>query len=428
MNYQETLKFLYSQLPMYQREGATAYKKDLTNSIKLSEHDGYPHKKFKSIHIAGTNGKGSVSHMLSSVLQDSGCKVGLYTSPHLKDFRERIKINGKMIPEEEVIKYVEKNKLFFEELKPSFFEMTVALAFQYFAKESVEIAIIETGLGGRLDSTNILTPVLSIITNISFDHTQLLGDTLEKIAFEKAGIIKPGIPVIIGESDKTTQSVFINRAKTLSSPIYFADKELQIDYSLISTDYKQIFNVERNQKAEYTNLISDLTGLYQKKNLITSLKAIDILKSEFLITDENIYSGILNVKKNTNFAGRWHILGFNPLIVADTGHNIAGIKEILIQLNATAYKRLHFIYGTVNDKDIDEILNVLPKDAEYYFTQANIPRALDAEILFKKAKQFNLSGKMYKDTQSAYKDALNNSEINDLILIGGSTFIVAELM
>lgn len=413
---------------MYQRQGKTAFKKDLDNIIALCEHSGNPHHKFKNIHVGGTNGKGSVSHILASVLQTAGYKTGLYTSPHLKDFRERIKINGELISKKNVIEYVEKNKSFFEKLQPSFFEMTVAMAFEYFAIQKVDIAIIEVGLGGRLDSTNIINPLLSVITNISSDHIQFLGETLPEIAKEKAGIIKEKTPVIIGEYQKEVADVFINTAKNKNAPIYFANKEYSSDYEMLSVDYKQILNIKKNNKPEFYDLETDLIGTYQKKNIICALKTIDILKGQFAISKNDIYKGILNVTKKTNFNGRWQILGYNPLIIADTGHNEAGIKEIISQIKNTAYKKLHFIFGTVNDKNIDTILTLLPKNATYYFTKAKIPRALDENILFKKAKKTGLSGKAFSTVKEAYSIAKQNASKTDLIFIGGSTFVVAEII
>ncbi len=428
MTYPETIDYLFSQLPMYQRQGKSAFKKDLTNIIALCKHNNNPQTKFKSIHIAGTNGKGSVSHILASILQTAGYKTGLYTSPHLKDFRERIRVNGEMISEEDVIQYVDKNKSFFETQKPSFFEMTVAMSFNHFAEQEVDIAIIETGMGGRLDSTNILNPILTAITNISLDHIQFLGNTIEEIAFEKAGIIKEKTPIVIGETNPKSASVFIETAKKKNAPIYFADSDYQINYALLNNDYKQVFNVEKKGIIVYKNFTTDLIGLYQKKNIITSLKILELLGKFFQISTENLYSGILNVQKNTGLAGRWQILGYNPLIVADTGHNIAGIKEVLKQLETTAYKKLHFIFGTVNDKNIDSILKLLPKNAVYYFAQANIPRSLDVNILKENAKNYNLKGNIYLNTTDAFEAAKQNAEESDLILIGGSTFIVAEVI
>ncbi len=413
---------------MYQRQGKSAFKKNLNNILELCEYSDNPQNKFKSIHIAGTNGKGSVSHILASVLQTSGYKTGLYTSPHLKDFRERIKINGEMISEEEVINYVEKNKSFFEELQPSFFEMTVALAFEYFAEQNVDIAIIEVGLGGRLDSTNIINPELSVITNISIDHTQFLGETLEEIAGEKAGIIKEKTPVVIGEYQEDIVHIFSETAFKKNSPVYFADKEYYTDYEMMTADYKQILNIKRNNNTEYPNLKTDLFGGWQNKNIITALKSLEILTQDFNISKENIYNGILNVKKNTNFIGRWQILAYNPLTIADTGHNEAGIKEVVRQIKKTPYKKLHFIYGTVNDKNITGILSLLPEDAKYYFTKAQIPRALNENILFDKAQKFNLKGQTYSTVKEAFQTAIQNANKEDLIFIGGSTFIAAEVV
>ncbi|RLD52203.1 MAG: bifunctional folylpolyglutamate synthase/dihydrofolate synthase [Bacteroidetes bacterium] len=428
MNYKETLEYLFSKLPMYQRQGKIAFKKNLDNILLLCEHSGNPQNKFKTIHIGGTNGKGSVSHILASVLQTAGYNTGLYTSPHLKDFRERIKINGNMISEKKIIDYVEKNTSYFEKLQPSFFEMTVALAFDYFADQNVDIAVIEVGLGGRLDSTNIINPILSVITNISYDHTQFLGETLAEITQEKAGIIKENTPVVIGEFQEEIADVFITKAKEKNAPIYFADKELSCEYQMLSTDYKQILNINKNMKSVYFNLKTDLIGAYQKKNIICALKTIDILKDQFYISEETIYKGISNVTKNTHFKGRWHILGNNPLIIADTGHNEAGIKEIISQIKNTAYKKLHFIFGTVNDKNIDTILSLLPADALYYFTKAQIPRALNEDILSKKAEKFNLIGNKFLKVKDAFKAAKQSASPEDLIFIGGSTFIVAEII
>ncbi len=428
MNYFETVEFLYSQLPMYQRRGKTAFKKTSDNIIALCDKLGNPHLKFKSIHIAGTNGKGSVSHIFASILQEAGYKTGLYTSPHLKDFRERIRINGTEIPENEVTDFVEKNMSLFGEIKPSFFEMTVALAFYYFAKEKVDVAVIETGLGGRLDSTNVISPVLSVITNIDFDHKQFLGNTLKDIAYEKAGIIKENTPVVIGEYSDETADVFIKTAKEKKSDIYFADKEYSCDYSMLTSDYKQVLNVYKNGKLYFENLKTDLLGIYQRKNIVTVLKSIEILSDKFKISRDNIYSGTLNVKSNTGFRGRWDILGFNPLIIADTGHNEAGIKEILKQLKNTAYKKLHFVLGTVDDKDIENILKLLPKDAVYYFTKAQIPRALNEKELKNKAEKFGLEGKTFGKTEEAFLLAKKNAGKNDLIFVGGSTFTVAEIL
>ncbi|MBE9468307.1 MAG: bifunctional folylpolyglutamate synthase/dihydrofolate synthase [Bacteroidetes bacterium] len=429
MKYKKTLDFLFSQLPMYQRIGKAAYKGDLNDTLALDKHFEHPHKKFKTIHVAGTNGKGSVSHCLAAILQTAGYKVGLYTSPHLKDFRERIKINGNKIPENNVTNFVENNKDIIEKLKPSFFEITVAMAFDYFAKEKVDIAVIEVGMGGRLDSTNIISPIVSIITNISPDHTQFLGNTIEKIACEKAGIIKHNTPVVIGETQEHTKHVFVKKAKDVNTKIYFADNKYSIDYSMQSIDNKQVFNILENNEIVYQNLEVDLLGLYQKKNIITVLQAVDIIKKQGVnIETENIFSGLKDASKITGLLGRWQILDNNPLIVCDTGHNVDGIKNVVAQIKNTPYKKLHVVIGFVNDKNIDEVLSLLPKDATYYFTRASIPRALDENILTEKAHLIGLQGKQYHTVEKALNAAKNNSDKEDLIFIGGSNFIVAEVV
>jgi len=388
---------------MFQRVGASAYKADLNNTIELCKLLHHPEKNFKSIHIAGTNGKGSTSHMLASILQEAGYKVGLYTSPHLKDFRERIKINGVMISEQEVVDFVIKHQSEFEQINLSFFEWTVGLAFDYFSKKQVDIAVIETGLGGRLDSTNVITPLVSVITNIGKDHTQFLGETLAKIASEKAGIIKENIPIIIGETQQETQQVFIDKALEKSAKIFFADK-------IITTNYE-----------------SDLKGIYQEKNKKTVLAAIQqLMINGFSIAEENIKNGLLNVVKNTGLLGRWQILSENPLTICDTGHNEAGIKEVLKQISLTKHNHLHFVFGAVNDKEIDSIISMLPKNATYYFCQAKIPRALDVNNLYTKAKEFELKGNPYDSVENAIKQAKANASVNDLVFVGGSTFVVAE--
>jgi len=347
----------------------------------------------------------------------------------LKDFRERIKINGKEIPENYVVNFVKENKVFFDELQPSFFEMTVAMAFQYFSDEKVDVAIIEVGMGGRLDSTNIITPELSIITNISKDHTQFLGDTIEKIAGEKAGIIKKGIPVIIGESQAESKPVFLQKAKELSAPIYFADEHLRIDYALQTIDEKQSFNVYSGDELIYPELKIDLLGQYQKNNLITALQAIELIKNKSFIVDKtHIYSGLENIQKNTGLKGRWQIIGHNPRIVCDTGHNEAGIKQVVAQIKNTPYRKLFMIIGVVNDKNINTILSMLPKDARYFFTKANIPRALDANELAEKAKQYGLKGIVVPKVTEALKTAKAKAEAPDMIFVGGSTFVVAEVV
>lgn len=406
MNYQETINWMFNQLPMYQLQGASAYKKDLTNTHLLLAHLENPQEKLKCIHVAGTNGKGSTSHMLTSILQEAGYKVGLYTSPHLKDFRERIKINGKDISEEFVTDFINEHKSFFESNDMSFFEMTVGLAFDYFAKEKVDIAVIEVGMGGRLDATNIITPLVSVITNIGLDHTQFLGNTLEAIAFEKAGIIKPKIPVIIGEYTPETKPVFLAKAKECNSEIYFAA-------DLVSETYP-----------------SDLIGDYQVHNKKTVLLTISVLNSqnEFKITPENIKSGLLNVVKNTGLQGRWQQLNAFPKVICDTAHNKNGLGIVLKQIQKEDFDTLHIVLGVVNDKDLDEILPLFPKKAIYYFCKPNIPRGLDVIILKQKAASFELKGEAYNSVSEAYKRAIENAAKSDFIYIGGSTFVVAEIL
>jgi dihydrofolate synthase/folylpolyglutamate synthase len=403
MNYQQTLDYLFSRLPMYQRQGAAAYKADIGNIVAASKHLENPHKKFKSIHIAGTNGKGSTAHMLASILQEAGYKVGLYTSPHLKDFRERIKINGKMILEKEVVSFVEENKIIFKEMNLSFFEFTVAMAFDYFAKEGVDIAIIETGLGGRLDSTNIINPELSIITNIGFDHINLLGNTIQKIATEKAGIIKENTPIIIGRKQKKTTEIFRKIAEEKNANIIYA-----------------------TQQKGYA---SDLKGEYQKENINTTITAIKQLQKQgWAITENDIEYGLLKTVANTQLSGRWQTLSSNPQIICDTAHNEDGIKEIAKQLSNLKYEQLHIVFGTVNDKNLDTILSYLPKNAKYYFCNANILRAMKAEDLKQKAAKHQLKGRIFASVTEAIKCAKEDANAADVIFVGGSTFVVAEVV
>lgn len=431
LKYFEILDYLYTKLPMYQRSGPAAYKNNLDNTILLDKLYGNPHHQFKSVHVAGTNGKGSVSHMLAAVFQKAGYKTGLYTSPHLKDFRERIRINGEMISKKFLVDWVEQfisnNELW--KIEPSFFELTVILAFDYFAKENVEIAIVEVGLGGRLDSTNIISPELSIITNIGLDHVALLGDSLEKIAGEKAGIIKTGIPAVIGTSQRETKPVFNETAHKRETEIYFADQEFVVPYSLKDLDGKQVMTVIKNGENVFPQLKLDLQGLYQRKNLPAVLKAVELLqKKGWNITEEAVYEGLANVTELTGLQGRWQILGANPAIVCDTGHNFDGITEVLAQIEQTAHKKLHVVFGMVNDKDPDKILAILPKNAEYYFTKAGIPRALNEKILREKAAGFELVGNSYPTVIEAFEDAKQKAGPNDLIYVGGSTFVVAEIL
>ncbi len=413
---------------MFQRTGKAAYKANLDTTLALDAYFEHPHQQFKCIHVAGTNGKGSVSHTLASVLQSAGYKVGLYTSPHLRDFRERVKINGEMISEEAVVDFVASHKKRFEELSPSFFEMTVALAFDYFAKEKVDIAIVEVGLGGRLDSTNIIDPLLSVITNISFDHTSLLGNTIPVIAGEKAGIIKTNTPVIIGEKHNQSQPVFIETAKLQSAPILFAEDEFELLNTELQENYRHL-RFKDLKSGELISLESDLLGIYQVKNIRTALVALKMMNEiGFNLSDQIIKDGISKIVAQTSLMGRWQRLGYNPGIICDTGHNVAGISEILKQLNSLRFEKLHMVIGMVDDKDINEVLNLLPKNATYYFTKASIPRALNEEILKEKADKFQLIGKTYTNVSDALNAAKLVAKSDDLIFVGGSTFVVAEVV
>lgn len=432
MNYEEAIDWLYTHLPMYQRIGAAAYKEDLTNTIKLCNYFDNPQNNFKSIHIAGTNGKGSTSHMIAAVLQGSGYKVGLYTSPHLKSFTERIRINGKEIEQIFVTDFVSKNKDYFATFDPSFFEITVAMAFEYFKNEKVDIAVIETGLGGRLDSTNIITPILSVITNIGLDHQNLLGETLEKIAGEKAGIIKKGVPVIVGQYQSEVADVFRKRAVEMESGIIFADDVWQTKGQV-----QMVLDDRMYQKWSYQNsndkefeLITDQLGIYQEHNCKTSLVALQQLEEIGFkkVSKTSIESGYRNVANLTGLKGRWQILGEKPKIIADTGHNIDGIKQIVKQFETEQFETLRMVIGFVNDKNIDDVLQILPRNAKYYFTQASIPRALPANELMKLANLVGLDGLDFDNCSKALAAAKNDSKQDDLIFIGGSTFVVAELI
>jgi dihydrofolate synthase / folylpolyglutamate synthase len=429
MTYQETLDYLFSQLPMFQRIGKAAYKADLATTIALDKYMGHPHFRFKTIHVAGTNGKGSVSHMLAAVLQEAGYKTGLYTSPHLKDFRERIRINGEMVKENYVIDFVDRHRHIFEKLSPSFFEMTVAMAFEYFFSEKVDIAVIETGMGGRLDSTNIISPLVSVITNIGMDHTEFLGDSLSLIAKEKAGIIKSGVPVVIGELQEEIKGVFIEYAIEKAAEITFASEIFKCDYAMLTNQGLQSFSVSRDGKPAYEKLESDLLGFYQQKNVITVLQVIKILNDTGLeISTESIYRGLKHAGKITNLLGRWQIIGNNPKIVCDTAHNSEGINMVMNQIRATPHKKLHMVIGFVSDKNVSEILLNFPEDASYYFTRASIPRALDQDKLKSMAINAGLAGKAYNTVREAVNAAKIQADENDLIFIGGSTFVVAEII
>jgi dihydrofolate synthase/folylpolyglutamate synthase len=428
MSYQETIDYLYDRLPMFSKQGASAIKKDLINIKKLCEALGNPHQQFKSIHVAGTNGKGSTSHMLAAVLQTAGYKTGLYTSPHLLDFRERIRVNGEMTSKEEVISFVEQHKTLFEEIEPSFFEVTVAMAFHIFAKQSVDFAIIETGLGGRLDSTNIINPVLSIITNISLDHVNILGNSLQEIAREKAGIIKEHTPIIIGEETFETAAIFKEKALEQQSEITFASHERKI--SLLKRENGFLTACAQSLKSKTTETYDlDLTGNYQIKNLAGVLSGIDELKRQgYLISQENIHAALSNVKTLTGLMGRWHTLSEKPKIICDTGHNEKGWEEIFINIKQQEYDHLHLIIGVMRDKDIDSLLNILPKEAQYYFCRANFERSLSEVDLQQLAHAKNLKGDAYKSIAEAIHAAKSTAHTNDLIFIGGSTFVVAEAL
>jgi dihydrofolate synthase/folylpolyglutamate synthase len=406
MNYQATLDWMFAQLPMYQNIGATAYKEDLTNIRLLVNHLQNPQEKLKCIHVAGTNGKGSTSHMLAAVLQEAGYKVGLFTSPHLKDFKERIRINGCPISEAFVCDFIQQNKTFLEQNQLSFFEMTVGLAFEYFKKQDVDIAIIEVGLGGRLDSTNIITPLVSVITNIGMDHMQFLGNTLEAIAGEKAGIIKPNVPVVIGGYTPETLAVFMKKAKENNVSIYLASDLI-------------------DQTPD-----SDLKGIYQEENKKTVLQTLATLSKfyDFKISQTNLENGLIQVAKLTGLQGRWQQLRIKPTVICDTAHNSHGLEQVVKQLLAQDFKRLHIVFGVVNDKDLDAILPLLPQNAIYYFCKPDISRGLDAEILKTKATKYSLKGLAYNSVAKAYKDALDTALDTDFIYIGGSTFVVAEIL
>ncbi|MBT8195275.1 MAG: bifunctional folylpolyglutamate synthase/dihydrofolate synthase [Bacteroidia bacterium] len=429
MTYSQVLEHMYRQLPMYQRVGSTAFKKNLDNVIALCDALDNPEKKFKSIHIAGTNGKGSVSHMLTSVFQSAGYKTGLYTSPHLKDFRERIKIDGRMISKHRVTSFYHRYEKLFKKIKPSFFEMTVAMAFDYFAKKKVDIAIIETGLGGRLDSTNIINPELSIITNISKDHTQMLGNTLKQIAKEKAGIIKKNTPVVLGAYNTEYYSVIANKCKHQKAPLHVAPKKFKfIDSKIQKNGQHQLVSFNKTNKSKPIKVELDLIGSYQQENVRTVLQVIEVLKADYSLNDKNVLTGLKNTIKNTGLLARWQIINNKPITIIDTGHNEAAIKTITNQLKQMSFKKLHIVFGVVDDKKLNGILSLLPKSAQYYFCKANVPRGLDAELLKTKAKKFQLSGNVYSSVKKAANAALKEANAKDLIFIGGSAFVCAEII
>ena len=427
MNYQETLDYLFNALPMFQRVGASAYKADLTNTIALCTHLGNPQNHFKSIHVAGTNGKGSTSHALASIFQAAGYKTGLYTSPHLKSFTERIRINGDEINKDDVVEFVATHKDFLDQLQPSFFEMTVGLAFWYFAKHEVDIAIIEVGMGGRLDSTNVISPELCLITNIGLDHTQFLGDTLSLIAGEKAGIIKQGVPVLVSHTQKETQAVFLQKAAEMQASLVFADQLWEVNRTQ-NPDASQLARFQVKGRADAFELEFGLRGDYQRYNLPGILEAVEQMRKQgWNLTKEALHLGLARVSEQTGLKGRWQILQTQPLTIADTGHNEAGILEVVNQLKKYPYSQLWMVIGMVNDKDISKVLDLLPKDATYIFCQASIPRAMDVDILASKALEKGLMGQVIPKVRDAIEFARKNAGADDLIFIGGSTFVVAEI-
>jgi len=404
MNYQETVDYLFSQLPMFQRVGGAAYKADLSNTLAICELMGNPQNEFRSIHIAGTNGKGSVSSTLASVFASCGYKTGLFTSPHLKDYRERIRINGAMIPEEFVIRFVEKYRSAAADLKPSFFELTCAMAFAYFAEEQVDIAILEVGMGGRLDSTNVVTPDISVITSIGLDHQQFLGETIEEIAAEKGGIIKPGVPVVVGENPIQVQDVFSQIAEKRNSPIYFS-------------------------RSSSAGFVTDLQGSYQRENMSTVARVIDIArKLDYKLAPECVEKGALNVKQNTGLRGRWDIIGEKPRVIVDVGHNETGVKMVVDMLRKQSFVRLHIVWGMTSDKDAKNILSLLPTSATYYWCKADVPRGKDARELALEASKYSLEGKEYPSVKAALAAAKQEALLNDLIFVGGSVFVVSEII
>ena len=424
MNYQETIDYLFNSTPVFERVGASAYKEGLYNTKALDEHFGHPHTKFKTIHVAGTNGKGSCSHTIAAILQSEGYKVGLYTSPHLIDFRERIRINGECISEQYVMDFVKDERAFFEPLHPSFFELTTALAFKYFAENNVDIAVIEVGLGGRLDCTNIITPILSIITNISFDHTQFLGNTLAKIAAEKAGIIKHGIPVVVGETTEETKPVFESRAKAEAAPICYAEDHMQIVKAEMNPKYGIVYKTKT-----YGDVHGELGGIYQKKNTNTVLNAVDqLVRMKVIRNADSIRKGFANVCKLTGLMGRWQKISHSPLAICDTGHNVGGWQYLSRQIKQQPCNKLRIVFGMVDDKDIDHVMAMLPKNATYYFTQATTHRAIPATRVGELGREHSLHGKIFGNVGEAYKAAMHEANTDDFIFIGGSSYIVADLL
>lgn len=426
-SYKKVINFLYEKLPMFQRDGRSAYKANLDNSIELDNYFNNPHKNFKTIHVGGTNGKGSVSHIIASVLQEAGYKVGLYTSPHLKDFRERIKINGEMISEDDVVDFVNDNYEMIKNISPSFFELTVSMAFSYFAQKEVDFAVVEVGLGGRLDSTNVVTPEISVITNVGIDHVSILGDNIKTIAVEKAGIIKENKPVVIGKHNIKSDEVFNSKAADLNSEIYYSQDFYQIEMMEISNNYRRV--ISKDKDGNITELFIPLLGLYQQNNLSLVLKVADVLiEKGYSLNKDIIAKGVENVVKNTNLLGRWQIINESPKIIVDTGHNEDAILNIVNQINEESYKNLHIIFGMADDKEIDNVLSLLPKEAIYHFVNADSPRSISSNELKNRALKFDLHGESYPSVNSALNYVKNIAGLKDLIFIGGSTFVVAEII
>jgi dihydrofolate synthase / folylpolyglutamate synthase len=426
-NYKEALDFIYAKLPMFQRQGTVAYKKDLTNTIKLCAMVGNPQDDIKSIHIAGTNGKGTTTHIIAAGLQAQGYKVGVYTSPHYKDFRERIKINGKYIPSQYITQFIKKHHVQIEEIQPSFFEVTVAMAFAYFRDQKVDFAVIETGLGGRLDSTNIITPLLSVITNISYDHQNLLGDTLEAIAGEKAGIIKQGIPVVIGETQEEIKHVFLQKAQNTHSEITFADDEITV-IPKIGVNGIIHFDIYKNNKLWKSHVTTSLSGPFQSRNLVTALFSLIKLSQSIKINWDKIWEFLPTMTQSTKYLGRWQILQNNPMILADSAHNEGGLRVVLEELKTLKYSKIHFVLGFVNDKDLSKILQLFPKDGKYYWAKADIHRGLDANLLKEMGSNHALMGNSYVSVRKALAAAKLSAKEEDFIYVGGSIFVVAEVI
>lgn len=429
MNYQEAIDFLFTSLPMYQREGKAAYKSTLDNTLKLDKYFAHPHHSYAVIHVAGTNGKGSVSHMIASVLQASGMRTGLYTSPHLLDFRERIRINGRAIPEDEVSGFVNKHRDIIREVQPSFFEMTVAMAFDYFARESVDVAVIETGLGGRLDSTNIVTPVLTVITNISLDHTEFLGMHPTSIAREKGGIIKEKVPLVIGRAEAPTEEVLRSIAMKRLAPVISASHNYKAQFRTLDMDGKMQVRIGKAGESSSKTISCDLTGEYQQENIITAITALEQLKKlNWQISESQILEGFASVTASTGIRGRWETIAHNPRSICDTAHNPDGIANVIRQIRQTPWKRLHMVWGMVSDKDLDMVLPLLPEEATYYFTRSSVPRSMNARVLTEQAREYGLKGIPYPNVQEAYRAAQAEAGPDDMIFTGGSTFVVADLL